>query len=103
VEVGAALLSADGLRDIGTPIEERYPSSDRFNLAYGAELAVGLRLTDTLSVKLSATWHDLGRISTGAAPDIGGAPQLFPGVPPVARMRAQLDARTMLIGLRHSF
>lgn len=100
---GAILSRSDGTRDIGLPIQQPFPARGHLGFGYGVELAVGRRLADSVSVRLGVAWHELGQATTAWSPDIGGAPLLHPGVPPVARIRARLETATALLGVRYEF
>lgn len=116
-EAGAALLRANGLRDIGTELQQPYPTASRINFAYGAGASLGFQLTDSLSLIAGANWNHLGGMQTGFNPDIGRGPEAFrlsqklglipastPLPPTHAALRSSgLSATTFSLGLRLSF
>jgi hypothetical protein len=105
LEGGAALVRAEGTRDVGSPIEQPFPSRNRANLSYGAGLSVGRRLTPQLALELMMNWNSLGRTETGRAPDIGAGPNFVktPGVRADASMTAMVKAASIMLGLRQAF
>lgn len=102
LNIGASPISSGGTRDIGTILQQPFPSSTQVNLVYGAGIAIGHRLSPNLALTLAANWDHLGRADTGLAPDIGPGPSLGTGAPPYASMTAKLDATSIILGLRYS-
>jgi hypothetical protein len=116
-EAGAAFQRANGLRDIGTELQQPYPTARRINLAYGAGASLGFQLTDALAILAGANRDHLGRVQTGFNPDIGRGPEAFLASqqlglipasallpPPHAALRIKgLSAATIALGLRYGF
>jgi hypothetical protein len=75
--VGTTFLRANGIRDIGTELQQPYPTARRINFAYGAGASLGFQLTNSLSILAGANWDHLGRMQTGFNPDIGRGPEAF--------------------------
>jgi hypothetical protein len=103
LNIGASLISSGGTRDIGTILQQPFPLSTQVNLVYGAGIAIGRRLSPNLALTFAINWDHLGRADTGFARDIGPGPSLGTGAPPYASMTAQLDATSIILGLRYSF
>ena len=116
-EVGTTFLRANGIRDIGTELQQPYPTARRINFAYGAGASLGFQLTNSLSILAGANWDHLGRMQTGFNPDIGRGPEAFlvsqqlglipvsaPLPPTHAALRTNsLSATTIALGLRYGF
>ncbi len=103
LEIGATLAHSSGVRDVGTTVEQPFPPRDRLDLAYGAGLVVGRRLTSNVAIEAAINWDHLGRAETGLAPDIGGGPRFAPSVRANASMTARLAAASVLLGIRYGF
>ena len=65
VEVGAALILRRGIDDVGTVIEKPFPAAARTNLAIGAAVGLGYRMTSDIALTLTGSYHYLGHAATG--------------------------------------
>jgi len=116
-EGGLAYLRANGMRDIGTDLQQPYPTARRINFAYGAGASLGYQLSDNLALVAAGNWDHLARVHTGWNPDIGKGPEAFrfaqqlgvipassPLPFPFAQVRAKsLTATAFTLGLRYQF
>ena len=103
LNIGASIINSGGTRDIGTILQQPFPSSTNVNPVFGAGVAIGRRLNPDLALTLAMDWDRLGRADTGFAPDIGPGPSLGTGALPFASMTPKLDAISIMLGLRYSF
>lgn len=95
VEIGAAFIRSTGTQGRNLGVGNTFPTDTRTNLAAGAGLGLGYRLTQSLDLTLTGSYHYLGKAATGVTDATA------PGMNPGEQLSARLNVISVLAGIRY--
>lgn len=98
LDIGVAMLRSEANQGANLGRNNQFPGESHFNLAGGVEVLAGYRMTDSVDLTLSASYHYLGSANTGTT----GTPAPA-GMQVGERLEADLGAATVMAGLRFNF
>jgi opacity protein-like surface antigen len=95
IDVGAAFLRNRGTQGVNLGLNNTFPSRNKTTFAIGGNLGLGYRLTQSMDLTLTGSYHRLGKAETGVTP-VGVV-----GMNPGEQLRGgNLDVFTGLVGVR---
>lgn len=98
LDIGVAMLRSEGRQGANLGLANAFPGESHVNFAAGAEILAGYRVTESMDLTLSASYHYLGNANTGTT----GAPAPA-GMQVGERLEANLGVATVMAGVRFNF